>query len=66
MSPDQPIRVVIADDHPLVRDGVRESLAERGVDICGEACEAQGAIAAARRERPDVARGCCARRAACN
>lgn len=37
-----------------MRDGVRESLIDSGVEVCGEAGDAQGAIEAARRELPDV------------
>jgi DNA-binding NarL/FixJ family response regulator len=48
------LRVLIADDHPLVRDGVREALTECGVDVCAEATDAPGAVLAALRERPDV------------
>ncbi|MGI9097004.1 MAG: response regulator [Solirubrobacteraceae bacterium] len=48
------LTVLIADDHPLVRDGVREALTERGVDVCAEATDAPGAVLAAVRERPDV------------
>jgi DNA-binding NarL/FixJ family response regulator len=48
------LRVLIADDHPLVRDGVRQALIDRGVDVCAEAVDAPGAVLAALRERPDV------------
>lgn len=34
----RPIRVVLADDHPMVRRGLRETLQEAGdVEVCGEA-----------------------------
>jgi DNA-binding NarL/FixJ family response regulator len=46
--------VLIADDHPLVRDGVRDALTRSGVDVCAEAVDAGGAVRAALRERPDV------------
>jgi DNA-binding NarL/FixJ family response regulator len=48
------VRVVIADDHPPTRAGVRAALERAGFDICGEAATAQGAIELALRERPDV------------
>lgn len=48
------IRVLIADDHPMVLDGIREALTERGVVVCAEATDGPAAIEAALRERPDV------------
>lgn len=52
--PERVLRVLIADDHPLVRDGVRDALVERGVQVCAEAADADTAVLAALRERPDV------------
>jgi DNA-binding NarL/FixJ family response regulator len=49
-----PLRVVIADDHPLAREGVRESLVGSDVAVVAAAVDAPGAVAAALRERPDV------------
>jgi DNA-binding NarL/FixJ family response regulator len=49
-----PIRVLIADDHPPTRAGVRMALQEGGFEICAEAGDAMSAIEAALRERPDV------------
>jgi DNA-binding NarL/FixJ family response regulator len=49
-------RVVIADDHPIFRAGVRERL-ERvgtGIDVVGEASDGQEAYELAGRLRPDV------------
>jgi DNA-binding NarL/FixJ family response regulator len=48
------LSVLIADDHPLVRDGVRDALTRCGVDVCGEAADAAGAVRAALRLRPDI------------
>lgn len=48
-------RVVIADDHPPTRAGVRLSLEEAGFDVCGEAANAAAAVEACTTERPDVA-----------
>jgi DNA-binding NarL/FixJ family response regulator len=48
------IRVLIADDHPPTRAGVRIALEGGGFEICAEAGDAHSAIEAALRERPDV------------
>ena len=48
------LTVVIADDHPLIRDGVREALTQRGVSVLAEVGSAPDAVEAALRERPDV------------
>ena len=46
-----PVTVVLADDHPIWRDGVRADLGE-GFRVVGEAGTADEAIAAIRAERP--------------
>jgi len=49
------IRLLIADDHPIVRAGLRAVLAaEPDFDVVGEADTAERAIEAARALRPDV------------
>jgi DNA-binding NarL/FixJ family response regulator len=48
------LTVLIADDHPLVRDGICHALTQHGVDVCAQAADAPGAVAAALRTRPDV------------
>jgi len=49
------IRVVIVDDHTLVRQGVVSLLRlDGGIAIVGEAADGDDAIATIRRERPDV------------
>jgi DNA-binding NarL/FixJ family response regulator len=48
------IRVLIADDHTPTRSGVRAALEGHGFEVCAEAEDADGALEAARRERPDV------------
>ncbi len=46
-------RVVLADDHPIWRDGVRADLAD-GFTVVAEASSADEAIAAIRQHRPDL------------
>jgi two-component system, NarL family, nitrate/nitrite response regulator NarL len=47
-------RVLIADDHPPTRAGVRIALERDGFEVCAEAWTAEGAVEAAVRENPDV------------
>lgn len=47
-------RVLVADDHPPTRAGVRAALERDGFVVCAEAGDARSAIETARRERPDV------------
>ena len=49
------IRVVVADDQPLVRTGLRMVLSDvEDIEIVGEAADGREAIALAAAERPDV------------
>jgi DNA-binding NarL/FixJ family response regulator len=49
------VRVVVADDHPVVREGLRAMLdAEPDLDVVGEAASGEEAVALAARLRPDV------------
>ena len=48
------IRIVIADDHPPTRAGVRVALEDGGFTVCSEHGDATGAVRAALQERPDV------------
>lgn len=48
------MRVLLADDHSLFRDGVRSLLEARGVEVVGEAGDGAQAVEAALRLRPDV------------
>jgi len=50
------IRVVLADDHAVVRKGIREFLEEEGdIQVVGEATNGQEAIEQVAELRPDVA-----------
>jgi DNA-binding NarL/FixJ family response regulator len=49
------IRVLLADDHPVVREGLRGMLmAEPDIEVVGEAASGPEAVALAGRLRPDV------------
>jgi len=49
------VRVVIADDHPLVRAGLRQVLAdEPGIEVVGEAADGDETVAVLRVTEPDV------------
>jgi DNA-binding NarL/FixJ family response regulator len=50
------IRVLIADDHPLVRDGLRFSIERSGgdIEIVAEAADGFSAVKAAKEHSPDV------------
>jgi DNA-binding NarL/FixJ family response regulator len=49
------IRILIADDHPVVRDGLRGMLAsEADFEVVGEAASGAEAVLLTERERPDV------------
>ena len=50
------IRVVLADDHAVVRKGIREFLEEdEGIRVVAEASDGEEAVALVAREQPDVA-----------
>jgi len=50
-----PLRVIIADDHPLFRLGLRYALAAQAFDVVAEAASGDEAIHACRAHDPDVA-----------
>jgi DNA-binding NarL/FixJ family response regulator len=50
-----PVRLLIVDDHPVVRQGLRTFLATRAdFEVVGEAGDGEAAVAEAARLRPDV------------
>src|SRR5271165_2960752 len=51
----QPIRIVIADDHPIFRDGLRRLLeSESDMKVVGEACDGREAVKLATEIKPDI------------
>lgn len=53
--PDEPIRVLVADDHPLFRSGMRALLAaDPATEVAGEATNGEEAIGLASELQPDV------------
>jgi len=49
-----PIRLVLADDHRLLREGLRRSLTDEGFDVVGEAADGEEACELAASLLPDV------------
>ena len=50
-----PIRIVIADDHPIFRDGLRRLLeTESDMKVVGEACDGREAVKLATEIKPDI------------
>jgi DNA-binding NarL/FixJ family response regulator len=50
-----PTRVILADDHVLVRQGLKSLLEREGIQVLGEASDGQEAINLAAKHTPDVA-----------
>jgi DNA-binding NarL/FixJ family response regulator len=49
-----PLRVVVVDDHAVVRSGLRSELTSRHVDVVAEAEDVASGVVAVRDHRPDV------------
>jgi DNA-binding NarL/FixJ family response regulator len=48
------VRVLIADDHTMVREGLRWALEHAGIDVVGEASDGEEAVDLAEQFHPDV------------
>jgi two-component system, NarL family, nitrate/nitrite response regulator NarL len=52
---DKPIRIVLADDHPIYREGVARTLADAGgIDVVGQAADGDAAVALVAELQPDL------------
>jgi DNA-binding NarL/FixJ family response regulator len=52
---DNPIRVLLVDDHQLMREGLRELIqSQPGMSVIGDAGTGAGALSIASREQPDI------------
>ena len=54
MVTSEPLRVVIADDHPMYRDGLARALRASGIDVVAEAANGEAAVQAVAATEPDV------------
>lgn len=48
------IKVLLADDHPLILEGLRTALTKQGIKVVGEVMAAEDVVARAKQLRPDV------------
>lgn len=48
-------RILLADDHPMFRQGLKALLEREGFEVCGEAADGHEAVRLARDQSPDVA-----------
>lgn len=49
-----PIKVLIADDHTMLREGLRRTMSANGIEVVGEAADGRVALEKARETKPDV------------
>ncbi|MFP5322560.1 MAG: response regulator [Acidimicrobiia bacterium] len=50
----EPIRLLLVDDHRMLRETLKRSMVDEGFEIAGEASDGQEAVELARELRPDV------------
>jgi DNA-binding NarL/FixJ family response regulator len=48
------MKVLLVDDHQILRDGIRRGLEGAGVDVVGEASNGEEAVALANETTPDI------------
>jgi DNA-binding NarL/FixJ family response regulator len=53
-DPARPLRVMLVEDHPLVRAAIRQTLTVPGIDLVAEAGSAEEALDMVRRVQPEV------------
>ena len=54
-EPDEPLRIVVADDHPVYREGLALLLGSvAGLEVVGTAADGAAAVAVVREQLPDV------------
>jgi two-component system, NarL family, response regulator NreC len=51
----KPLRILLADDHPLVRESLRRIVEQEGWEICAETGNGREAVALAEKLKPDIA-----------
>ncbi|MDQ3691232.1 MAG: response regulator transcription factor [Chloroflexota bacterium] len=54
MQPEPPLRVMLVDDHALVRSAIRQALQAPDIEVVGEASSAEEALSLAPMLRPDL------------
>jgi len=55
MAAEQPIRVILADDHQVVRHGIHQFLTSAGIEVLAEASDGAQALHLIEQHQPDVA-----------
>jgi DNA-binding NarL/FixJ family response regulator len=53
-GPERPLRVLVVDDHPMVREGLRSMLGAEGIEVAGEAGSGADGLQRAAELAPDL------------